>query len=264
MKIHAYRYWDCCLTCSGHINLHKTQTPPGDQTASAHLNPRTPQLNPIYRYPYSRNSRSQRPGSSHSRAGRVARTGPRNHSLVLNNSISQRPHAQEVKSAASPGSTGASQSQSGYISKHGRHKQLINSSIYDKESQKRIKALETTQQQKASARNQWERNQMQQYIRKLDVDSNRSQVYASAASGQNTYQIQIDGLNYSVLNNGSKLARVFGKMIVLYPYCWLLLIKLGPFDKVQSTPKRATLHGVVFLRSKNGNLYRSGAVRAKR
>ena len=39
---------------------------------------------------------------------------------------------------------------------------------------------------------------------------------------------------------------------------------LGSNDSVSTTPKHANIGGVTFLRSKNGNLYRSGIVKAKR
>jgi hypothetical protein len=39
---------------------------------------------------------------------------------------------------------------------------------------------------------------------------------------------------------------------------------LGTFDSIKPTPKKAYVGGVTFLRSKNGNLYRSGIVKAKK
>ncbi len=39
---------------------------------------------------------------------------------------------------------------------------------------------------------------------------------------------------------------------------------LGTFDSTKQTPKKAHVGGVTFLRSKNGNLYRSGIVKAKK
>lgn len=38
----------------------------------------------------------------------------------------------------------------------------------------------------------------------------------------------------------------------------------GTVDTIRSTPKRAIVGGVTFVRSKNGNLYRAGLIKAKR
>ena len=44
----------------------------------------------------------------------------------------------------------------------------------------------------------------------------------------------------------------------------MLTMPTGPLDSTSLTPKQATVGGVKFFRSKNGNLYRSGIVNAKK
>ena len=42
------------------------------------------------------------------------------------------------------------------------------------------------------------------------------------------------------------------------------LLGLDDINSAEATPKKTTVGGVTFLRSKNGNLWRSGVVRTRR
>ncbi|KAL8665334.1 MAG: hypothetical protein Q9202_002385 [Teloschistes flavicans] len=216
---------------AGHINLHKaqpsaSQTQPFGQTGHG--------TSESY---FARGAGSSRPRSAFHRTyqGR-GRAYPRNHSLVLNNKTAQLSAAQSSGSPATAKGVDPLQPAAAYVTKRGRHKQLINASVLDKVTLQRKQAIDDSQHRKLLATDQWERQRMHQYVESLDA--------LPTASGS-THQIEIDGLKFQILKGGSKLARV-----------------PDPSNFSRPTPKRTTVHGVPFVRSKQGNLYRSGIVRA--
>ena len=146
----------------------------------------------------------------------------------------------------------------GWVTKRDRHMQLINSSIYDKETQVRNKAIEETRRQKALKRDEREKQKIQRHLKTLNAQP--SQDIATPA----VYDILINGLRFQVLDGGSKLARIRSEDThqgnVLLPS----LQHTGTADSASTTPKQANVGGVTFLRSKNGNLHRSGIVKASR
>jgi hypothetical protein len=84
----------------------------------------------------------------------------------------------------------------------------------------------------------------------------------TAAAGK--YEIAVQGVRFRVANNGSKLVKVPGASrphatvhsgAYRYP---------GDGNSAKATPKMAVIGGVKFYRSKNGNLYRHGIVKAQR
>ena len=206
-------------------------------------------------------------GRGRSRAGRIVTNPHRNRTLVLNNkSRASPPSAKELSLDSNPSNTRAAQSEdeepiplqstNHWVTKRDRHMQLINSSVYDKETQARNRAIEETRRQKAL---QKDRREKQKIERHLDALTSRA--------GQATdvlHELLINGLRFHVTDGGSKLARIRGENhdngTQGVPRSQLL----GVTDSASTTPKQANIGGVTFLRSKNGNLYRSGIVKAKR
>ena len=94
----------------------------------------------------------------------------------------------------------------GFVSKHDRHMQLINTSIYDKETQQRNKAIEETRRQKALRRDQREKLKIRKHFQTPGKDS------GTATSAPVNHELTIDGLRFLVLDGGSKLARMKGKL----------------------------------------------------
>ena len=88
-----------------------------------------------------------------------------------------------------------------YVTKHDRHAQLINTSIYDKETQQRHKAIEETHRRKLFNKDQREKQKIQQHMQT---------VAPQAVNG--IYNITINGIQFSVVNDGAKLERTRGKM----------------------------------------------------
>ena len=258
---------------SGHINLHKTQGPPvqpdpngnfapsrswnGHTQASSH-NLNAAPWRSLRVAPYSR---------GRGRAGRIAPNPHRNRTLILNNTPGvSLSNAKERSPDSAPPSTKvlrsedenpfSLQSASRWVTKRDRHMQLISSSVYDKETQARNKAMEETRRQKALEKDQREKRKIERH---LDILTSRA--------GQPTsllHEVSIHGLRFEVADGGSKLIRIRGANHDPGTRLPLCLRLLGANDSASTTPKHANIGGVTFLRSKNGNLYRSGIVKAKR
>jgi hypothetical protein len=178
---------------AGQINRHKSQgsaTPPGPVRQTNHTQHNTGYRRAAAPY-YSRGGyRGGRPPTTH-----------RHRTLQLNSSVNSSP------SNASPaGSTPDSPAQ-GWVSKTDRHRQLINASVYEKESQNRAKAIEQTRQRNLAARRKREKTRFRQYL--------GQQVGASAAnvtsSAPGSHEITIDGISFRVTEGGKKLARITGE-----------------------------------------------------
>ncbi|KAL8869744.1 MAG: hypothetical protein Q9174_004043, partial [Haloplaca sp. 1 TL-2023] len=210
------------------INLHKAQDP---STANHHQIATSPRVPPgrgrgVHR-PY-------RPTS--------------HHSLVLNNSnkhhraTSQAPSSSSASSAVDPLRPAPA-----YVTKHGRHKQLINTSVLERVTTRRKQGVEESQQRKVLTTNQWEQRRMNQYVKGLHPDHTGTVSHKATSQATSAHEIEIDGMRFELQKNGSKLLRV-----------------PGPADALRSTPKRIVVHGVTFVRSKQGNLYRSGVVGASK
>ena len=190
------------------------------------------------------------PPRGRGQAGRITPVSHRHRSLVLNNRL-----------GGSAGSTNEKvnpNQKEGYVTKNDRHMQLINTSIYDKDTQQRNKAIEETRQKKAMRKDQREKHKIQKHLR-----NDALRAGANIASST-VHEITINGLRFHVIDGGSKLARIKGK---INPAPQLLTADLpspGSLDSGSATPKEADVGGVKFLRSKNGNLYRSGIVKTKK
>lgn len=130
---------------------------------------------------------------------------------------------------------------SNWITKRDRHMQLINSNIYDKEAQSRKKAIDNTRRQKALYKRLHEKDQVNRYLRSLGSLSSRN-----SSATHTGYRVVLEGLNFTVMNGGSKLIR-----------------DPDTSKSAHTTPRQANIGGVMFYRSKNGNLYRAGVVEAK-
>lgn len=181
----------------GHINLHKaqpssSQTHPFSQTSHGTSE----------RY-LARGVGSSRPRPAFHRTyqGR-GRAYPRNHSLVLNNQNAQSSAAHSSSSPATTKGVDPLQPAAAYVTKTGRHKQLINASVLDRVTLQRKQAIDDSQQRKLLATDQWERQRMHQYVETLE---------ALPTSSGSTHKIEIDGLKFEILKGGSKLARIPGQ-----------------------------------------------------
>ncbi|KAK4154651.1 hypothetical protein C8A00DRAFT_42593 [Chaetomidium leptoderma] len=164
----------------------------------------------------------------------------RNRSLVLNNGSQQNPSGDADSGATSDAST------SSWVTKNDRHLQLINSNVYKKDAQARTAAIEQTRRQKLAMRDKQERAKLISHLNRM-VNSGGFGTAANQQTAADKYEIAVQGVRFVVAKNGSKLVKV-----------------PGDGNSAKATPKMAVIGGVRFYRSKNGNLYRHGIVKAQR
>lgn len=203
---------------SGHINLHKTQATPTQHGPNSGFTPSQPwnrytQASPNNAAPW-RSPRVAPYNRGRGRAGRIVANPHRNRTLVLNNnSGASLQSAKEFSPESIPSSIKAVQSEdqeplplqstNRWVTKRDRHMQLINSSVYDKETQTRNKAIEETRRQKALQKDQREKQKIERHLNTL-----------TSRTGQTTkvvHEVSINGLRFNVADGGSKLVRIRGK-----------------------------------------------------
>lgn len=277
--------YPCCvksstqLTVQGHINLHKTQAPvhpvgPVRGYSVTTQYSASPTI-PISRFggrkaarhaPYTRTHQGVTKTNSH-----------RNRTLVLHKTTNSplalhetgeplvTPIANSMSLNEQHDKQALANHGTSWVAKNDRHMQLIKSSIFDKETQLRSRAMDETRRNKALQRSQMEKQKIEKHLRTLNYP--RYQAPSARYSGATSpmYRILINGLSFYVMDGGSKLQRIWSKDFAASSWPSLPhLHDLDTEDSMRPTPKTAVIGGVTFFRSRNGNLYRSGLVKANR
>ena len=103
-------------------------------------------------------------------------------------------------------------SATGWVTKRDRHMQLINSSVFDKETQIRNKAIDQTRRQKAFHRDQREKVKIHRHLQAIAAHTSRSSALPAAIAPPVIHEISVEGLRFHVMNGGSKLTRIRGEM----------------------------------------------------
>ncbi|KAL2009548.1 hypothetical protein VTN00DRAFT_5355 [Thermoascus crustaceus] len=230
---------------AGQINRHKNQAsqnqrpyhsgPPTSPYSSRHA----PYRHPSGWAPYRGRPSARRPVAPH-----------RNRTLILNNARTSTPDGQSTASPVASDNDGEAKpgSSSGWVAKRDRHMQLINSAVYDKEMQARTKAIEESRRQKAERRAKIEEAKVLRYAQGAGRQYQSVPAHAPAAAQRPAaYQIMVNDITFQVARGGSKLIRLSNDP-----------------NTAKATPKRVTVGGVSFVRSKSGNLHRLGAVASRR
>ncbi|KAM0332572.1 hypothetical protein ACHAQA_002856 [Verticillium albo-atrum] len=173
----------------------------------------------------------------------------------------------KISKLAEPASNEVISNASGsWVATTSRHNmQLINSNVYQEKSQKRTEAIEATRKQQLAAQNARETSQLTSHLHQRQgphaasgfVRTNQQPNVASAGQG---HVVDIQGIRFRVACNGSKLVKVAGTSHASFPDKLTRSQLLGDLHSASATPKVATVGGVQFRRSKNGNLYRQGVV----
>jgi len=170
----------------------------------------------------------------------------RNRTLVLNGNASMTTASESGANENEKPSANGNNATPAWVTKTDRHLQLINTSIFEKDSQKRAKAMEETRQQKLKQRDEREKARFDKHLQRLGGNHYNGPVSRSTdVAGK--YEINVQGIRFRVSRNGSKLVKVPGDL-----------------NAAKSTPKTALVGGVRFYRSKSGNMYRSGIIKAHR
>lgn len=199
----------------------------------------------------------------------------RNRTLILNNNVAP---GLPPSSTSSPGPASdhdgeiRSATPSGWVAKRDRHMQLINSAIYDKEAQARTKALEETWKLKARKRAQVEEAKVLRYAQGVGRQFPTSSVTTTTTQAPATtqpsagYRILINDIPFRIARGGSKLIRLSSANPIGATLKQRASLPLTIDDPktANNTPKKVSVAGVTFVRSKNGNLHRLGAVTSKR
>ncbi|ORY66290.1 uncharacterized protein BCR38DRAFT_429802 [Pseudomassariella vexata] len=204
---------------AGRINRHKAQQ---NDPSSGFVNHPPPSSN--YRGSF---RSAPYPRGGYRGSGRGRAPVYRNKTLVLNG-----------QSQTSPTDTSEANSPS-WVSKTDRHLQLINSAVFEKESQNRTQAIEQSLRQKRLQKDRTEKTHFANYLR------HNANTASSSSSSNTNYEVTVDGIRFQVTKQGSKLIR-------------------APNNPASTTPRVATIGGVKFHRTKNGNLVRHGIARAQR
>ena len=172
--------------------------------------------------------------------------------------------ASEVKGDNSD--TAQSSSNISWIAKHDRHKQLINPAVYQRETQNRLRDIEESRKMKAVKRDERERRKINKHLQRYSTQINLpSQQHGRMPPTPSAYEITIHGIRYQVSNGGSRLVKVPGQSTVIVPIGLMPTQNaIDGLNTTKSTPKSATVGGVTFMRTKNGNLIRAGIVKAKK
>lgn len=213
---------------------------------------------------YSQGWRPSRGGYSSRGYTRGVRSVPvhRNRSLVLNGANTPPTTLTENIPQGRDDAEAAAGSVPGWIAKTGRHLQLINTSIYEKDAQSRAQAMEETRKQKLKQRDDREKAKLHKHIQRLG--SGNTGIAGQSTRPAANYEIDVQGVRFRVTKNGSKLARVSGEgfgQTYQQEEVWDSLYA-GDMNAAKSTPKTAMVGGVRFYRTKNGNMYRSGIIKA--
>jgi hypothetical protein len=154
----------------------------------------------------------------------------RNRTLVLNSNTPTPPNATAADSSGENSETTSSNrtAAQSWITKTDRHLQLINASIFEKDSQTRAKAMEETRKQKLRQRDERERARFNKHLYHMrgNINNASSAQLRSADSAEN-YEISVQGIRFRVAKNGSKLVKVPGESIrptAFYSAEWLDLV----------------------------------------
>ncbi|GKT42006.1 zinc finger MIZ domain-containing protein 2 [Colletotrichum spaethianum] len=227
---------------TGKINLHKAQQA-GVQSV------------PSTQASYSRNNTHRHGGFPHKHRvepypSTRGPSGFRHRSLVLNNGGTQTPPSD----SPTPEASGPANSSGAWISKNTRgQRSLINSAVYEKNNEAHVKAIEASRQQKNRQQDVREQSQLANHFHRYGGQA-RVPPTPTNPTATGNHEVEIHGIRFRVAHSGSKLIKVS-------EYTHNLLGDLHP---VSATPKVAFVGGVKFHRSKTGNLYRAGVLKAQR
>ncbi|KAF2806622.1 uncharacterized protein BDZ99DRAFT_465419 [Mytilinidion resinicola] len=238
---------------AGRINLHKQQeqgqpqSPPRPATGMDFVHPSTSPRDAILTggegYGRGRGRGRGGPNWAPQRGspyayprGRVAKfpySTHRNRTLVLNGNPATPPNGGAQQMDAVDSNT--------WVAKNDRHMQLINTSVYDQISKERARSMANTTASKQSEQDAREKARLSNHFEGIS----RRPSHGVARKPTDIPELLIGTTRFQVADGGSKLLRLSR-------------------DPTQLTPKRHTIAGVMFVRSKNGNLYRSGLVKGKK
>jgi hypothetical protein len=137
----------------------------------------------------------------------------RHRTLVLNGNTPTPPATEEPGGENLENATSSTAAQ-GWVTKTDRHLQLINTSIFEKDSQNRAKAIEETRKQKLRQRNERERSRFNKHLYRMGGNTDTDlRVQTRSTDSTDNYEISVQGIRFRVAKNGSKLVKVPGESL---------------------------------------------------
>ncbi|RKF77511.1 Zinc finger CCCH domain-containing protein [Golovinomyces cichoracearum] len=251
---------------AGQINRHKNGQIANDQMHSA--------VRSYGGHPHSSTS-WYNPRVGHIRGGGIAKSGQvyRNRSLVLSNASAPSALNSNCRSEANLSSqtNTSDNSVSEWVSKTDRHRQLINATVFEKTAQNRAKAIEETRKHKMKQRHIREKylliNHLNQQGKRYNYGGSTPQIHNETGK----YEVHVQGIRFLVSRNGSKLTKVSGEIFnwnslkgerIKNTFSYLRMS--DQTNSAKSAPRVASIGPVKFYRSRNGNMYRAGLIKAHR
>lgn len=150
--------------------------------------------------------------------------------------------------------------------------QLINSAVYDQQAIARAKAMEATRQEKLRRKSERQQLKLKRFLErsKSTIPSAYGASFGTVAATSSSYEVNVGGIRYHVSAGGNKLVKISGEIYGSLDKVYrknstdeYLFHGLDDAISATATPKKAVVGGVTFIRSKSGNLWRSGLVKAK-
>jgi hypothetical protein len=127
----------------------------------------------------------------------------------MNHSGTSTPTSTTSDAAAGPSdATGTTTS---WVAKNSRHRQLINTAVYQKDNENRTKAIEATRKQQIAAQNARETDQITNHLMRQ-----RGPVAGPTnPAAANHHEVMIQGIRFRVTQRGRKLIKVPGAHCLL-------------------------------------------------
>ena len=205
----------------GRINLHKNHETPPEASADASLKHASQCVYSSSEYHVPEGwGPATRPDRGRVRSHKSAYGPYRNRTLVFKNAVdhttastskvvgagdSAAKTSDNVRATQKPEAS----STSSWITKHDRHTQLINRSVFVRESQQRTTAIEESRRQRVLREDQRDHVKFDHHLDTMPR-SNASSVTAGSIG----HNLQLDGLSFKVCNGGSKLLRDHCKYVI--------------------------------------------------
>lgn len=213
--------------CAGQINRHKNEQPSDLQARLAQesgastgrsMEPLAPfNLHPTDTpedHPQPPLGWRSRRGAYSSRGYRARAQVHRNRTLVLNGNPSAPPNPDTADTGHDhpKNATLNTAPTRGWVTKNDRHLQLINASIFERDSQSRVKAMEETRKQKLRQRDERERARFNKHLYGIHGSTeNVAGVQQPSTNFAVNHEISVHGIRFRVTKNGSKLVKVPGE-----------------------------------------------------
>ncbi|WPG97981.1 CCCH zinc finger protein [Acrodontium crateriforme] len=172
----------------------------------------------------------------------------RNRTLVLNGqnqtSPPPTPPTTEPFVPSISGTNTPKDSSTVLVSMRGINKQLMNKDTYEREAKQKLERKEATRTARRQLKNREEQSKLVHHVNTASSPGNRI--------------LEVEGIRFQLQDDGSKLVRVAGEHISRDgTNTGITLNTLDSSTASKESPKRAMIAGVLFLRTKNGNLIRA-------